>query len=64
MKRQKQKEAETVGRTYEPKNLIFKTYKNGDFQVLKRYNLVGDEIAEVKRVTYDSLPFMKKSNRK
>ncbi len=59
--REKQKEAEAVGKTYEPKRLIFRAYKEKGVQTLKKiYNLVGDEIVENKVVSYDALPFMKK----
>lgn len=45
--RRKLKEALAAGKTYTPKRLIFSVYKEGSGWTLKkRYNLVGDEIAE------------------
>lgn len=55
----KHKKAVAEGKTYSPKRLIFKTSKDGSFEILKRYNLVGDEIVVTKTKTYESLPFMK-----
>lgn len=57
----KHKEAAEAGKSYTPKHLFFKVHKEESFWKTERiYNLVGDEVAEVRSATYDSLPFRKK----